>query len=87
MGFYIGELALGSSVSLDENEAVRLDFASHNPAIFVPRLKKVIYGMESWWGEIESVEELKAITNEDINNVWYVKLMKEMMGKEEANNG
>ncbi len=49
-----------------------------NPAIFVPELKKIIYGCESWWGEIESPEDFKEITSDDINNVWYVQLLKAM---------
>lgn len=49
-----------------------------NPAIFVPELRKIIFGMESWWGEIESEEELRDITDDDIENVWYVKMLKGM---------
>lgn len=47
-----------------------------NPAIFVPELGKIIFGMESWWGRIKSEEELKDITDGDIENVWYVKMLK-----------
>jgi hypothetical protein len=75
VGFYLGDIALGSSVGLSDNK-IQLNFANHNPAIFVPELGKIIYGCESWWGEIESIEKLKEITNEDIDNVWYVKLLK-----------
>ena len=45
-----------------------------NPAIFVPELGKIIFGMESWWGRIKSEEELKDITDGDIENVWHVKM-------------
>jgi hypothetical protein len=38
-------------------------------------------GYESWWGQINSPEELKAITDVDIQNVWYVKALKEMAEK------
>lgn len=48
-----------------------------NPAIFVPDLNRVVWGMESWWGPIESKEKLHQITDEDISNVWYVKAAKE----------
>ena len=47
----------------------------------MPELKKIIYGCESWWHEITSVEELKDITDSDIDNTWYVQLLKNI-GKE-----
>ncbi len=81
IGFYIGDVALGSSISVTEGK-IQLNFANHNPAIFVPELGKIIYGCESWWGEIESEEELRKITDDDIQNVWYVKLWKEMAARE-----
>lgn len=82
LGFLIGEIALGSSITLTDDK-IQLNFSNHNPAIFVPELNKVIYGIESWWGEIESEDELKQITNEDIDNVWYVRLMRKMAEKKE----
>ena len=75
LGFLIGDLALGSSFKILEDK-IQLNWSLHNPAIFVPELGKVIYGCESWWSEIENIEELKQITDDDINNVWYVKLLK-----------
>lgn len=41
-------------------------------------LQRIIFGAESWWGIIESLEELKDITDDDINNIWYVKALKAM---------
>jgi len=49
-----------------------------NPAIFVFELNKIIYGMESFWAIIETKEDLKDITKDDIDNVWYVKLLKQL---------
>lgn len=83
IGFYIGDLALGSSLSV-KDEKIQLEFSGHNPAIFVPELRKIIYGCESWWGEIKDESELKNISNEDIQNVWYVKLWKEMNKKDDT---
>jgi hypothetical protein len=81
LGIYLGEADLGLHVLLD-NQTRMLNLVRHyNPAIFVPALKKVIYGCESWWGIIQSEEELKEITDEDIQNVWYVKLLREMENK------
>lgn len=80
LGFLIGELALGSSITLLEDK-IQLNFSGFNPAIFVPELGEIIYGAGSWWSEIKSEQELKEITNDDIENVWYVKLLKESLSK------
>ena len=77
LGFYIGDIALGSSIKVKEDK-IQLNFSGHNPAIFVPEIGKIIYGCESWWGEIEDEKDLKDITDSDIENVWYVKLLKFM---------
>lgn len=77
LGFLIGEVALGGSINVTEDK-IQLNFSNHNPAIFVPELKKLIYGNESWWSVIKSEEELKEITDYDIENVWYLKLLKTM---------
>lgn len=79
-GFLIGEIALGSSIKVDE-DSIQLEFSGHNPAIFVPELGEVIYGCESWWGGINSIDELKKITDEDIANVWYVKFLQSQLEK------
>jgi len=81
LGFYLGDLALGSSISINEDK-IQLNFAGYNPAIFIPELKKIIYGYESWWGEIKDESELSEITTEDVNNVWYVQLLKAMKEKD-----
>lgn len=43
----------------------------------------VAYGCESWWKTIRSVDEFSKISNEDINNTWYVKLLQSMDQPEE----
>lgn len=55
-----------------------------NPAMWVPDLNRIVMGFESWWGEIKSVEDLKQITDADIQNVWYVKALKALAEKEKA---
>lgn len=77
LGFLIGEIALGSSITTIDDK-IQLNFSGYNPAMFVPELKKVIYGAESWWSVIKSEDELKEITDDDIENVWYVKLFKSL---------
>lgn len=75
LGFYIGDIALGSYITVTEGK-IQLNFGHHNPAIYVPELKEVIYGCASWWSEITSEEDLKDITDNDIENVWYVKMLR-----------
>jgi hypothetical protein len=78
LGILLGDMPIGVLVSFNR-ESRKLQITPHsNPAIFVPELKKIIYGYESWWGEIESLEELQDITAEEINSLWYVQLLKEM---------
>lgn len=74
LGLYLGEIALSVSIGIEENK-IHCNFASHNPAIYIPEIGKIIYGCESWWGAIKNPEELKNISDKDIQNVWYVKAM------------
>lgn len=77
LGFYLGDFALGFSGKY-EGDALVLSHSSHNPAIFIPEVREIVYGCESWWSEIESEEQLRQITDDDIDNVWYVKALKEI---------
>jgi len=82
VGFMLGDAPLSLGASYDEKKRV-LDFhySFRNPCMFVPELGEIVWGCGSWWHRIEKPEDLKAITKEDIDNVWYVKLMKAMMTK------
>ena len=79
LGFYLGDVAVGVSVSFNqETEILTVMKGAGNPAIWVPDLGKVVMGYESWWGVIKSPEDMKQITDTDINSVWYVKALKEI---------
>ena len=78
LGFYLGDLPLQNIVSFNEETGVLKVGTHNNPALFVPELGKIIWGCESFWREIETVEQLQAITEEDINNVWYVRMAKSL---------
>lgn len=83
LGIFLGYLPIDVFISFRHDDQ-KLYIQPHlNPAIFVPELKKIVYGCESWWGRIESLEDFKEITSEDIQNVWYVKLLKSMMERVE----
>lgn len=77
-GILIGDVALSISESInkDDPNTLHIGRSFYNPAIFIPELKKVVYGCESWWDKIETEEELKeVITDETIKNTWYVKML------------
>lgn len=77
LGVFIGEIARGVSLGRRKSDDVLVyDMGWHNPAIFVPDLNKVIFGSASWWGLIESEEQLRQITDADIDGVWYVRALK-----------
>jgi hypothetical protein len=59
---------------------LEVGLAMHNPAIWVPDLKRIVFGMESWWGVIDNPDDLKQITDADIQNVWYVKALQGLEG-------
>lgn len=82
LGFFLGELPLTTSVSYNESQGILKVSTIGNPAMFVPELGKIIWGCGSWWNEINSKDELKQITDIDIDNVWYVKLAKALSDKE-----
>lgn len=77
LGVYLGEAALSQGIKLEDGK-LKTNLSHYNPAIFVPDLNEIIYGCGSWWGKIESAEDLKQISDTDINNVWYVKALKNL---------
>lgn len=85
LGIMLGYLPIGAGINYFRDTKKLQVSARKNPAIYVPELKKIIYGMESWWGFINSPDELKDITNDDIGNVWYVQMLKKMTEKDDKN--
>lgn len=77
LGIYIGDVAQGFTTAYNpETEELMIGFSSFNPGIFVPALGKVIYGHSSWWGMLKTPEDLKDISDVDINDVWYMQALK-----------
>jgi len=78
LGILLGDLPLQVYASYNK-ESKELEIGGYsNPAIFVPELKEIVWGCGSWWGNIKSEEELRQISDDDIQNVWYVKMLKSM---------
>ncbi len=79
LGLYIGDLATSVSIKIaPELQAMQLEFSRHNPAIWVFELNRIILGNASFWTPIDSPEQLRKITNDDINDCWYVKAARAM---------
>jgi len=87
LGIYLGDLPIDITVLIDK-KTHKLQVGPHcNPAMYVPDIKKIIYGCGSWWHKIVKPEDLKQLTDQDIENVWYVRAMKEILeGKGEEEN-
>lgn len=85
LGIYVGDLPLGVGASYHSDSGILSIAGVHtNPAMIVPELGRIVMGCESWWGDIKSEEELKDITDDDIQNVWYVQMMQKMIGDEKG---
>ena len=82
LGLYLGNQPWSQTVSYNEESGELTVGMATNPAIYVFDLQRIIFGAESWWGIIENPEELKDITDDDINNLWYVKALKAMCNEE-----
>ena len=78
LGLYLGNQPWSQTVSYNNKSGELTVGMATNPAIYVFDLQRIIFGAESWWGIIENLEELKDITDDDINNIWYVKALKAM---------
>lgn len=84
LGILVGFVPLSVSVALKHPEgnqtegSIMIASRSTNPVIFIPELGESVLGAESWWGPIKDEKQLKEITNDDIQNVWYVKALKQL---------
>ena len=54
-----------------------------NPCILLPEQKRIVFGAESWWCRINPGDDISDITDDDIENTWYVELLKGMKSKNE----
>lgn len=81
LGFYIGDMPVQHLYEFEKETQLLHIIPTGNPAIFVFDLGKVIYGYESWWGEIKDENQLREITDKDIENIWYVKALKQINAK------
>lgn len=79
-GILLGDLPYMATCAYDRGTGTMTIQSMDNPAIYVPALQKVVYGYESWWQRIESPEEAeKGITQDAIDNTWWVKLLRDSL--------
>ncbi|MBC2746208.1 MAG: hypothetical protein HF975_04230 [ANME-2 cluster archaeon] len=78
LGIYLGgaPAIFGGHYNIQDKTVV---FNSRtNPMIFIPDLMTSVFGYECWWSPIKDETQLRRITDDDIQNVWYVKALKEL---------
>lgn len=85
LGFMLGSLPHGRYIVSEDfeddeesGERTKIGISvitSRNPAMYVPALRRIVWGSGSWWSRIESEEKLREITDESIQNLWYVKAL------------
>ena len=81
-GIYLGDLLRSVDLFMGSKSNALFVAQRSNPAIWVPDLNRVVWGDSSWWGEIETEEDAKKlISDDDIQNVWYVKALKDLAAK------
>lgn len=82
LGVYLGSLPVKGATTSYHLKTKELSFlVLDNPGIYVPDLKKIVYGYESWWGKIKTPEDLQQITDQNIQDVWYVRALQELTPK------
>lgn len=85
LGIHLGDVARTVGCSYDRESGVLGFFVgAHNPALWVPSLKRVIFGCESHLQVIESEAQLREISDEMIDGIWYVQAMKSLVGGKET---
>jgi hypothetical protein len=76
LGIYIGDLKIGMNARVVDGNKLEIERCHSNPCIFIPEAGECVLGCGSWWGKITDPEKIREITDETINNVWYVKALK-----------
>jgi len=81
LGFLLGDFAVSIMAHVETETETLVVMGTNNPAIYVPELDKIIWGCESWWGEIKDGDELRTITDDSIAGIPYVRILKMMGGQ------
>ena len=85
LGILIASAPTDIRVSYDhERKVLKVGLGMSNPMILIPETGTIVWGYESWWSEIRSVDELQEITDDEIDSTWYVKLFKSQVERGDA---
>ena len=85
LGMYLCDAPTGV-IGEQVGDKIVLKMTSYtNPAIYIPEYDEIVWGYGSWWGEIKSEEHLKQISDKDIQDIWYVKALKQLSNQEDIN--
>ena len=82
-GILLGEFPWKTLASFNESDGKLVISTVTNPCILLPEQKRIVFGCQSWWSRIKPGEDISDITNADIENTWYVKLLRDMEKKGE----
>ena len=80
-GILLGNFPYLTSASFDENTRALKVSTATNPCILIPSQKRIVFGAQSWWQEIDPGEDLsnvRGISDSEIENTWYVSLLRKM---------
>ena len=86
LGIYLGEFPWINAIAYNPETQILSIKPCNNPLLFIPKLHKTVYGAESWWHLIKSAEDLDDITDKDIENQWYMRLLSEINKHDTAEN-
>ena len=78
LGLYLGQQPWTLAASFNNKTKDLAVRSVCNPLIYVFETRTLVRGADSWWSRVESPDDLKKITDADIEATWYVKLLREM---------
>lgn len=77
LGIFLGELFSCNAVSYKRQEKHLTVTPVLNPAIYVPELKQIVYGYESWWSFIENKDEISLISRDESLKQFFINIFEE----------
>ncbi|WP_373261955.1 hypothetical protein [Hungatella hathewayi] len=77
LGILLGEMFSCNAVSYKRKTGLLVVNPVLNPAIYVPELKKIVYGYESWWSFVQSQDEIKSISKDDVLRQFFIRILEE----------
>lgn len=82
LGVLLGNFPQSVKGKID-NGILKISANMHNPLIYIFETNSLVFGSDSFWRKIKNVEDLNNITEDEITNTWYIKLLKEILQKKD----